>query len=292
VKLANVAGRLSVVLEDGVVDVEQASNGRFSMDPQACFERWEELALWASGSSLSAVAPFDSSSLGAPAPRPRQVFALGLNYGDHAREVGALSAKPAPVFTKFPSCIAAPFADLVLPSEFVDWEVELVLVVGREAWEVDESKAWSYVAGLSVGQDITERHVQVEGAAPQFCLGKSFPGFGPIGPYIVTLDEVDTPDDLALSTVLNGDVMQRGRTSQMLFGVPETLRRLSRVCPLWPGDLIFTGTPSGIGNARTPKVFLRPGDDLVSSIESVGTIQQRCVNRSRALRPLPLSRRM
>jgi 2,4-diketo-3-deoxy-L-fuconate hydrolase len=277
VKFANVAGRLSIILDEGVVDVESVSSGRFAHDPQVAFDRWDELIDWTSRGVFSAAKPLDVSDLWAPSPRPRQVFALGLNYGDHAREVGAESPDPAPVFTKFPCCIAAPFADLVLPSDFVDWEVELVLVIGRSARLVEPSAAWSHVAGVSVGQDISERHVQVEGAAPQFCLGKSFPGFGPIGPYLVTVDEVDDPDDMPLSTMVNGEYMQRGRTSQMLFGVGETIARLSRICTLWPGDVIFTGTPGGIGNARTPKVFLRPGDELASSIEGIGTIRQRCV---------------
>jgi len=205
VKLANIAGRLSLVLDDRYVDVEYASDGRFSSDPQACYERWDELFEWGSRNSPGAVSTaFEQRHLGPPAPRPRQVFALGLNYGDHALEVGASSPKPAPVFTKFPSCIAGPFADLVLPSAYVDWEVELVLVIGRPAREIDESKAWSYVAGVTVGQDISERQVQMEGAAPQFCLGKSYPGFGPIGPYLVTLDEIDTPDDLVLTSSVPG----------------------------------------------------------------------------------------
>jgi 2,4-diketo-3-deoxy-L-fuconate hydrolase len=277
VKFANAAGRLMIVLDEGLVDVERASDGRFADDPQVAFDRWDELVEWTSKKAFSADRPLVRSELSAPAPRPRQVFALGLNYGDHAREVGAESPDPAPVFTKFPCCIAPPFADLVLPSDFVDWEVELVLVIGRMARLVEPSAAWSHVAGVSVGQDISERHVQVEGAAPQFCLGKSFPGFGPIGPYLVTVDELDDPDDMALSTMVNGEYMQQGRTSQMLFGVSETIARLSRICTLWPGDVVFTGTPGGIGNARTPKVFLRPGDELVSSIEGIGTIRQRCV---------------
>jgi len=277
VRLANLAGRATLVLDDGVVDLRKASNDQFSADPQRVYEQWAELVDWSSRTTLSADARLDERALEAPLPRPRQVFALGLNYAEHARESGHESAKPAPVFTKFPSCLTGPYGQVVLPSGFVDWEVELVVVIGRTTYQVSEEQAWSCVAGVTVGQDLSERHVQSEGAVPQFSLGKSYPGFGPTGPYVVTLDEISDPQDLELSTQVNGSYMQRGRTSQMLFGVAETLARLSRVCPLWPGDVLFTGTPGGVGNGRDPKVFLRPGDELVTTIQEIGTMRHTCV---------------
>jgi 2,4-didehydro-3-deoxy-L-rhamnonate hydrolase len=276
VKFANLAGRSTLVLEGGVLDVEKASDGLLPSDPQLAYDRWDEVLAWSARPGLQPDGPLDIGALGAPAPRPRQVFALGLNYAAHARESGHESAKPAPVFTKFPSCLAGPRGVIRLPSEFVDWEVELVVVIGRTAHHIDEKDAWAHVAGLTIGQDISERVVQSEGAVPQFSLGKSYPGFGPMGPHVVTTDEVSDPDDLELATVLNGTDMQRARTSQMLFGIAETLARLSRVCPLWPGDLVFTGTPGGVGNGRNPKVFLRPGDELVSQIQDIGEMVHHC----------------
>jgi len=155
----------------------------------------------------------------------------------------------------------------------VDWEVELVVVVGRRAENVAEEHAWSHVAGVTVGQDLSERAVQMTGPVPQFSLGKSFPGFGPIGPAIVSSDELSDPDDLELACSVDGEVLQRGRTRDMVFSVPELVARISAVCPLLPGDIIFTGTPPGVGMARTPPRFLSGGTTLVSTIEGVGELR-------------------
>jgi 2-keto-4-pentenoate hydratase/2-oxohepta-3-ene-1,7-dioic acid hydratase in catechol pathway len=136
-------------------------------------------------------------------------------------------------------------------------------------------EAWDHVAGLTIGQDLSERIMQLQGTFPQFSLGKSYPGFGPTGPWLVTPDEFADRDDLAISCSLSGEQMQSSRTSMMLYDVPELLVRLSAVCPLLPGDLIFSGTPSGIGNRRTPPRFIGPDDVLVSEIEGIGTLTTR-----------------
>ena len=214
-----------------------------------------------------------SIDLDPPVEHVRMVWAIGLNYRDHAAESGVAAPSSPAVFTKFPTCLTGPSATIELPSASVDWEVELVAVIGRLADHVAEEKAWAHVAGLTVGQDISERAVQLAGPVPQFSLGKSFPGFGPIGPWVVTVDEFANPDDLALRCELDGRVLQDGRTKDMIFSVPELVARLSAVCPLLPGDLIFTGTPPGVGMARTPPQFLRPGGTLVSSIEGIGELR-------------------
>jgi 2-keto-4-pentenoate hydratase/2-oxohepta-3-ene-1,7-dioic acid hydratase in catechol pathway len=228
----------------------------------------------------AADAPLDLRALEAPVPRPRQVFAIGMNYAAHAAEAGVDAPEFPPTFTKFPTCIAGPDAEVGLPSTFVDWEVELVVVIGERAYEVASGKGWTHVAGLMVGQDLSERVVQLRPPAPQFSLGKSFPGFGPIGPWIVTPDELENPDDLAISCTLNGEEVQKSRTSDLIFGVDALVHDLSSITPLLPGDLIFTGTPSGVGGARTPPRFLAPGDHLVSTIEGIGTIHTHLVDRS------------
>jgi len=138
---------------------------------------------------------------------------------------------------------------------------------------VPEEKAWSYVAGVMAGQDLSERTVQLAGPVPQFSLGKSFPGFGPTGPWLVTPDELADRDDLRLRCSVEGRVLQDGRTRDMIFSVPELVARISAVCPMLPGDLIFTGTPSGVGMGRKPPEFLRPGTTLVSAIEGVGELR-------------------
>ena len=175
-----------------------------------------------------------------------------MNYAAHAAEAGVEHPTFPPTFTKFPTCLTGPDATVELPSEFVDWEVELVVVIGRLAYEVAVGDGWRHVAGLTVGQDLSERIVQTRPPAPQFSLGKSFPGFGPIGPWVITPDELDDPDDLALGCTVNGEEVQKSRTSDLIFGVDALIHHLSSITPLLPGDLIFTGTPSGVGGTRTP----------------------------------------
>src|SRR5258706_5064594 len=196
-------------------------------------------------------------------PRPRRRDRPG--GAGHARDLHQVPDLPH-----------GPLADVVLPSEFVDWEVELVVVIGARAHHVTSSGAWDHVAGVTVGQDLSERVVQISGGG-QFSLGKSFPGFGPTGPWLVTPDELHDPDDLELSCSVDGREVQKSRTSQMVFGVPELIARLSAVLPLLPGDLIFTGTPAGIGATRQPPQFLRPGQVLSSYLEGAGTIANRLI---------------
>jgi len=272
-RVARVSGRLSVLVEGGAVDVESASGGRFPADPDEVMPRWDELRDWAAGYGGGEVVPYTPGDLGAPLLRPAQVFGIGLNYRDHAAESGVgVPAAPA-VFTKFRTCLTGPYDAVRLPSGQVDWEVELVVVIGRRAEHVAEEHACSYVAGVTVGQDLSERSVQLAGPVPQFSLGKSFPGFGPFGPAIVTPDELADPDDLELACFLDDEVLQKGRTRDMVFSVPELVARLSAVCPLLPGDLIFTGTPPGVGMARRPPRFLTAGTTLVSTVENVGELR-------------------
>ena len=181
------------------------------------------------------------------------------------------------MFTKFPTSIVGPTATVELPSENVDWEAELVVVIGQYTYRVDAEKAWDHVAGLTAGQDLSERTVQLAGPVPQFSMGKSFPGFGPVGPVFVTVDEFDDPDSLDISCSVDGDVLQSASTSQMIFGVTELVSKLSYVCPLLPGDLIFTGTPSGVGMARQPARYLAPNSTLVTTIEHIGELRNRLV---------------
>jgi 2,4-diketo-3-deoxy-L-fuconate hydrolase len=272
-RVARVSGRLCVLVDGGAVDVESASGGRFPADPDDVMPQWDELREWAAGYGGGEVVPYTPADLGAPLLRPAQVFGIGLNYRDHAAESGVgVPAAPA-VFTKFRTCLTGPYDAVRLPSGQVDWEVELVVVIGRRAEQVAEEHAWSYVAGVTVGQDLSERSVQLAGPVPQFSLGKSFPGFGPFGPAIVTPDELADPDDLELACFLDDEVLQKGRTRDMVFSVAELVARLSAVCPLLPGDLIFTGTPPGVGMARRPPRFLTAGTTLVSTVESVGELR-------------------
>jgi 2-keto-4-pentenoate hydratase/2-oxohepta-3-ene-1,7-dioic acid hydratase in catechol pathway len=272
--LGNLDGRLCLLQDGRALDVERASGGRFGSDPQTVYEHWDAFAAWAATVDPAGGEAY-SGALGAPVPRPRQVFALGLNYALHAREAG-LELPPMPLtFTKFPSCIVGPEATVSVATDRVDWEVELVVVIGRRAERAPAERAWEHVAGVTVGQDISARDVQMLGSPPQFSLGKSFPGFGPTGPWVVTPDALPDRDDLAIGCAVNGERMQADRTSSMLFSVPETIARLSAICPLLPGDLLFTGTPAGVGNRMDPPRYLRPGDELVSTIEGIGSLTTR-----------------
>jgi 2,4-didehydro-3-deoxy-L-rhamnonate hydrolase len=271
-RIANLDGRVVLITQEGCIDVNAASCGRLPADPQLAYGRWDELVEWAHAAD-GETQDLDESRLGPPAPRPSQVFAIGLNYAGHAAEAGVTIPQAPSVFTKFPTSIGAPNSTVSLPSDHVDWEVELVAVIGRRAHHVAEAEAWAHVAGLTVGQDLSERKIQNRPPVPQFSLGKSFPGFGPIGPVLVTPDEFADPDDLAMLCTLNGVEVQRARTSDLVFSIGALVSRLSAVVPLLPGDLIFTGTPAGVGLTRDPPVFLRPGDELISEIENIGTMR-------------------
>ncbi|WTW99348.1 fumarylacetoacetate hydrolase family protein [Streptomycetaceae bacterium NBC_01309] len=277
-RIANVAGRATLLDPDGGgLDIEKASDGRFPSDPQALFASWDALRDWAADAGGGDFA-VDDFRLAAPAPAPRQVFAIGLNYAEHAAEARLARPDSPPVFTKFPTSITGPRSAVLLPSEHVDWEVELVVAIGRTAVAVPEASAWDHVAGLTVGQDLSERVVQLSGPVPQFSLGKSFPGFAPLGPALVTPDELDDPDDLELGCGVDGEALQRGRTRDMIFGVAELVARLSAVCPLLPGDIVFTGTPAGVGMARDPQRYLRPGSTLVSYVTGIGELRNDLVD--------------
>ena len=217
--------------------------------------------------------PYAPTDLGAPSPEPRQVFGIGLNYRAHADETGVPHPAFPPTFTKFPSCIVGPNEVVTLRSDTVDYEVELVVVVGRYAKDVTAAQAWSHVAGVCIGQDLSDRTVQMRPPVPQFNLGKSFPGFGPTGPWITTVDELDDPDDLPLSCRLNGELVQNSRTSDLIFSVPQIFERLTAITPFLPGDVIFTGTPAGVGMSRTPPRFLQPTDVVLSTLGDICSLR-------------------
>jgi 2-keto-4-pentenoate hydratase/2-oxohepta-3-ene-1,7-dioic acid hydratase in catechol pathway len=275
-RIVNHAGRATVVGRDGRgIDVERASGHLLPADPAAVLERWPELVAWAAGALPAAGdVELDERLLGPPSPRPRQILAVGLNDAAHAAEAGLEPPVHPMIFTKLHAALAGPFDAIELGGETVDWEVELVAVIGRMARHVPVERAWAHVAGLTVGQDLSERTVQLRPAdVPQYSLGKSLPGFGPIGPALVTADEFDDPDDLELVCRVNGEEVQRGRTGGFIFSLPQTIAYLSSITVLHPGDLVFGGTPPGIGATRTPPRFLAAGDVLESEVAGIGTMR-------------------
>lgn len=288
-RIANLDNRAVLVVGDPgderAVDIATASDDRFGPDLPSVFASWDEVRAWASevdpaGTTTTAI---DRTRLGAPSPAPRQVFAIGLNYREHAAESGMEPPTHLPpVFTKYVSSFSGPDTEVVIPDGGnVDWEVELVVVIGRQGHRIAETDAWSHVAGVTVGQDISERVAQMRGPAPQFGLAKSFPGFAPQGPWLVTPDEFADPDDLELGCRIDGDEVQRGRTREMIFPVPALIAALSENVTLYPGDVIFTGTPAGVGMGRDPQRFLQPGETLDTWIEGIGELHQRFVAAGR-----------
>lgn len=276
-QLANSKGRASLIRGERLIDVERRSDGRFGADPMALFARWGEFADWAASlDPHDGDDPLVESSLLACVPGPQKVFGIGLNYRDHAAEADLPIPEQPLVFTKFPNCLVGPTADVILTSDRVDWEVELVVVIGRGGTAIPEASAFDAVAGYCVGQDISDRRMQFAGKPPQFSLGKSANTFGPIGPAVVSLDAFADPNDLGLSCTVSGERMQDGRTSNMVFSVAELIAFLSRHCTLAPGDLIFTGTPAGVGSTR--RRYLQPSDLIESTIEGIGNLRNRCVS--------------
>jgi len=238
------------------------------------YERWEEFREWALGYSGGPDRMITDTHVGPPVPRPTQVFAIGLNYRDHAAEAGLELPDRPMVFTKFPASVTGPYGEIALPSDAVDYEAELVAVIGKPTRNVAVADAWAHVAGLTAGQDLSEREVQLAGPPPQqYNMGKSFAGFAPIGPALVTPDELTDPDDIELGCQLSGVQMQKARTGEFVFSIPELVSYLSGILPLFPGDLIFTGTPSGIGWTRDPRRTIAPGDELITHVAGIGAMR-------------------
>ncbi len=216
-----------------------------------------------------------SSQLKAPIADPGKIICIGKNYARHAQEMGGEPPSIPVVFSKFNTAIAAPDSNIVLPaiSQKVDYEAELVVVVGKSGRNIDRADAMSHVFGYCCGNDISARDWQKEKPGGQWLLGKTFDGFAPLGPCIVTADEISEPHNLEISLRLNGETMQHSNTSHMIFRIDFLISHLSQFVTLEPGDLIFTGTPEGVGAGRTPPVFLKSGDQLEVEIEGIGTLR-------------------
>ncbi len=282
-RIANVNGRATVVTDDGLIDIAKASNGSFSsavdkLVPQiAKFEKWYSSVQLEPDDPTTPSQMMGSGLLGPVVESPGQIYAVGANYHDHAREMGLAVPTSPMVFAKFKSSLAGPNSPIPIPSQTTDFEAELVVVIGRGGRMIPSEFALDYVAGYCVGQDVSERTMQMAGKTPQFSMGKSFRNFAPVGPWLTTASSVADPNNLPIRCNLNGATMQDSSTGEMVFNVSQIVSFLSSVVELQPGDLIFTGSPSGVGQGRTPPVFLQPGDVLETSIGVLGTIRNECV---------------
>jgi len=267
--------RVAGVREDGYVDLNLARpdvpaciKALLSEGPQGLRRAEEALA---SGEPM----PAAEVKLVPPVPSPEKVICVGVNYADHAGETGVKPPSQPVIFNKFPSAVAAHGDPIVLPraSSQVDYEAELVVVIGTGGRHIPKERAAEHVAAYCCGNDVSARDWQLNSPAGQWLLGKTFDGFAPFGPALVTADEIDDPGKLGIQLRLNGQVMQDSNTDQLLFPVDELVAFVSGVCTLAPGDLIFTGTPPGVGFVRKPPVFLKPGDTVEVEIEKLGTLR-------------------
>jgi 2-keto-4-pentenoate hydratase/2-oxohepta-3-ene-1,7-dioic acid hydratase in catechol pathway len=287
VRFANVEGRGCLVVGDGVVDIAEASGGALPSEPMEALRRWPEVMEAAAGLSTRPPSPLRESSLRSPVPAPGSIFGLVANYPPATRP-----HPPVPmVFGKFPASVCGPYDDVRLPvadtlpmgAEWTVLEAELAVVIGRYGRRVPAADALGWVAGFTVAQDITERVHELGPKGTSVgtmdyvslkAVGKSLDTFCPLGPVLVTIDEFEDPGDLALECRLNGEVVQKVSTAQLLVGVPELVEFLSAFVTLRPGDVILTGTPTPIGG-QLPR--LKPGDLIETSIAEIGTLQNRCV---------------
>ena len=218
----------------------------------------------------------NSTRIGSCITKPSKFIGIGLNFSDHAAEIGAEIPKEPIVFMKASSCISGPYDDVIIPqgSQKCDWEVEIAFVIGKKVKNISEAEAENYIFGYCIVNDISEREWQLEGTG-QWVKGKSADTFGPIGPYLVTKDEIKNVQNLDMKLDVNKKNMQSGNTNKMIFNMNFLLSYLSKFMTLLPGDIITTGTPPGIGNGKKPPIFLKVGDEVKLSINGLGEQKQK-----------------
>ncbi len=274
--LANVSGRLTIVVDDGAVDVEKASGGRFGPDPQAVYDDWDAFSTWVGGATLTAdQATPEPSSIGTPLPSPRQIIGVGLSYHDHIAHAGLTPPTTPGFFAKFVSSLTGPFADISVPGDKVSTEVELALVVGRGGYRIPVGEAVDHLAGVTIAQDLTdpESSVQVlrhDGStgARYIDPGKSHPGFVPVGPYVHTLDTAGDLADLTIELDIDDRPVQRGNSRDLVFPIADLVSQVSHHVALLPGDIILTGSADRLEG--THAITLAPGQTVRARVGSLG----------------------
>lgn len=261
---------------DQIIDLS-ASDSSIPSDMRSFLEGGDA-ALKAAKAAVKAGGPAfsaDAVQVLAPISNPEKVVCIGLNYADHAAESGMEIPSEPVVFSKYASAIVGPGDTIKLPpsSNEPDYEVELVVVIGKSGFNVSEADAMRHVAGYTVGHDVSARDYQLQKPGGQWMMGKTFDTFAPIGPDLVTADEVADPHNLGIRCILNGETVQDSNTKQLIFKIPELIAYLSHVFTLKPGDLIFTGTPPGVGMARNPQLWLKAGDNVACEVDGIGRIE-------------------
>jgi 2-keto-4-pentenoate hydratase/2-oxohepta-3-ene-1,7-dioic acid hydratase in catechol pathway len=272
--------RLGLIANDSVIDLADASNGALPADMRSFLEMGDAAMQQAQSVADSAQGrPLNEVRVMAPILNPSKIVAIGLNYMDHCREQGIQPPKRPTTFTKFPSSIIGPgdeirwHADL---TQKVDWEVELAVVIGKTARNVSAEDALDYIAGYTICHDVSARDLQLE-KGDQWIVGKSLDTFCPLGPVLVTKDEIADPHNLPLRCLVNGKAVQDSNTKELIFNIPYLIEFLTKGITLLPGDVVTTGTPDGVGAFLKPPVFLKDGDEVTVEIEGIGTMTNRCV---------------
>jgi 2-keto-4-pentenoate hydratase/2-oxohepta-3-ene-1,7-dioic acid hydratase in catechol pathway len=266
--------RAGVQVEDGVLDAaELLGIDKVSVRELIATDRIAGLRELADQAGEKGLSPSTSVELLPPLPDPDKIVCIGLNYRSHAAEAGIDPPEHPTFFAKFRNALAPPDATVELPaaSQKVDYEAEVAFVIGRRSKDVEPKRALDAIAGYMLLNDLSARDLQF--ATPQWMPGKVFDGSAPCGPAIVTQDEAGAPDSISFTLDLNGERMQDASTSDLIFSVAELVTRLSRWMTLEPGDIVSTGTPSGVGSVREPRIWLKPGDEIVISSPTLGELR-------------------
>ena len=274
--------QLGVVVDGKVINLAEASGGKLPNDMRSFIEQGDsalQLAREIASKGGANGVPESEVKVLAPISNPSKLIAIGLNYMDHVRETGAKVPELAIMFTKYTSSIIGPGDEIRWDpalTQKVDWEAELAVVIGKRASKVKEEDAFDYVLGYMNCHDVSARDLQTE-KGDQWIMGKSLDTFCPLGPYLVTKDEVPDPANLSIKCLVNGEAMQDSNTREMVFKIPYLIAYLSRAITLLPGDVITTGTPDGVGMARKPAIFLKNGDVVTVEVEGLGQLTNTCV---------------
>lgn len=278
-KLANIKGRAALLNEESFYDLEKISEGNLSHDTTNALFHLEELdELSNKLNDLEATGKISEAEFDAPVSFPKNCYAVGLNYRNHAEEANMTIPEVPMVFTKHTSCLVGATADVEMRSNYVDYEAELVVVIGLSGKDISKDQAWNHVAGLCVGQDISDRPAQFASTPPMFNLGKSFDTFGPMGPALVSPDSLLNKESLVIECKVNDEIRQNDNTDDLIFDVPTIISYLSEIVTLNTGDVIFTGTPGGVGVSQGK--FLKDDDIITTSIKGLGTLTNKCVRVS------------
>tara|TARA_X000001036_G_scaffold77979_1_gene69661 strand:+ start:134 stop:1036 length:903 start_codon:yes stop_codon:yes gene_type:complete len=278
-KLANIKGRAVLLNEESFYDLEKISEGNLSHDTTNALFHLEELdELNNKLNDLEETGKISEAEFDAPISFPKNCYAVGLNYRNHAEEANMTIPEVPMVFTKHTSCLVGATADVEMRSNYVDYEAELVVVIGLSGKDISKDQAWNHVAGLCVGQDISDRPAQFASTPPMFNLGKSFDTFGPMGPALVSPDSLPNKESLVIECKVNDEIRQNDNTDDLIFDVPTIISYLSEIVTLNTGDVIFTGTPGGVGVSQGK--FLKDGDIITTSIKGLGSLINKCVRVS------------